>query len=505
MPDPYYCTKCKRKHTKGKIYNDHKKFKEETVVDIEEIKLTKDKIKKLEKKPVPAPRKVAPKKVEKKEEIIVDSSSSTVNFISKFFKPGTIKVEKQKDKNILKDVFNNSIDTFRFLSKKEANILKAIFMIGTIADALKYKDENIFNYISAEQLKKLEQQGIEFSDLEKKIQKTITISSILNQLKEKSISIKKQQLQQKIIVAGLDKAGKTAILTTFGGKLGIDELTKLKPTKRVDRQQIDTDDLALFVWDFGGQTQYRKDYLKNPEAYFLGVDLLLYVIDVQDYGRFEEAFTYLRQILDALVLLEEVPHLLIFVHKFDPDLREDPDIQLNVEFIKENLKDIVLDREFEYEIYLTSIYSQISNEPEFSKFLKQMVNERDLVADPTLDKLDELTKIVRNALNAIIKLSESMTLKHAEINARFEMIEDELLNRPKKEGVISFGAPIPLINPIVKASELHPPPAPGPVPDDAIPPPIAPHAPPKERPQSIRSSIISELKTLIQKNKELSK
>ena len=100
-----------------------------------------------------------------------------------------------------------------------------------------------------------------------------------------------------------------------------------------------------------------------------------------------------------------------------------------------------------------------------------------------------------------------MTLKHAEIDARFEMLEDELLDRPGRSKPISFGQPLPLINPIPTSppTDLHPPPEAKPVPDDAISPPIAPSAPPKPRPQSIRSSIISELKILIQKNKELNK
>lgn len=130
--------------------------------------------------------------MEKKEEIIIESDSSTVNFISKFFKPNTINIEKSKDKQILKDIFSNSIDTFKFLSNKEANILKAIFLITTIEDTLKYKDQNIYNFISAAQLKALEKQGFEFIDLEKKIQKAVTITSILKQLKDKSISIEKK-------------------------------------------------------------------------------------------------------------------------------------------------------------------------------------------------------------------------------------------------------------------------------------------------------------------------
>ena len=97
-----------------------------------------------------------------------------------------------------------------------------------------------------------------------------------------------------------------------------------------------------------------------------------------------------------------------------------------------------------------------------------------------------------------------MTLKHAEIDSRFEMIENELLNRPQRTPDISFGAPLPLIHPIQRGppSELHPPPEPATA--DAIIPPVAPSLP-RAKPQSIRSSIISELKILMQKNRELHK
>ena len=67
---------------------------------------------------------------------------------------------------------------------------------------------------------------------------------------------------------------KTAILSGLGGKLGISELGKLKPTKRIERKRISTTSLDLFIWDFGGQEEYRKDYLAKPEAFFIGTDLL---------------------------------------------------------------------------------------------------------------------------------------------------------------------------------------------------------------------------------------
>lgn len=373
---------------------------------------------------------------------------------------------------------------------------------------MQYKDENLFNYVSTAQLKSLEKQGVEFGDLEKKIQKGITIASILDQLRNKSIKLLTSKEQQKVIVAGLDQAGKTAILTTFGGQLGIEDLSRLAPTKKVDRQMIETEDTVMFVWDFGGQTIYREEYLRNPGAYFIDVNLLLYVIDVQDYKRFDESFKYLKAILNALKTLEEVPHLLIFIHKFDPDLRDDPDILLNVEFVKENLKELLINTNLDYEIYLTSIYSVISKEPRFSKYLKELVAQKDLIADPTSDKIEELGKIISNALNAIIRLSESVATQYDEMDRRFHNIEEKfnLFSRispsdAAKSAVSLTGIAQPAVtnlSDIVMRHNAQPPPS-GPPAISGVPP----TTPRLSSQTSIRSTILGELKELFTKSKQL--
>ncbi|MHA1293467.1 MAG: ADP-ribosylation factor-like protein [Promethearchaeota archaeon] len=474
----------------------------ESVVEIEKVNLFKGK--EQHHQILKEKMHIKPTEIQPKEDIIVESHSNTIKFITKFFRPETIKIGKEKDKNIIRDILKLSIDAFKFLDKKEVNFIKVIFMVNNIGELLQYQGKNLYNYIPSSQLKNFEEQNIDIHDLESRIQKAITISSILNQLREKSLKLDKRI--QKVIVAGLDKAGKTAILTTFGDKLGIEDIAKLKPTKKVDRHKIETKDLSLYIWDFGGQTKYRHDYLRNPGTYFIDVNLLLYVIDCQDYARFEESFTYFKEILDALIMLEEKPYILIFVHKFDPDLRNDANILLNIEFIKENLKEILLDKKFDYEIYLTSIYTVLSREPKFAKFLKKMVNEKDLIADATINKIEELGKIINNALNAIINLSESVSRQFNEIDERFLRIENYLTNNPFKSQITHESININSLSPqnlslssnITPPSTLHPPP-----------PPLNPSNTSPKSPEealngqkSVKGTIIDELKELFAKFKQ---
>ena len=109
----------------------------------------------------------------------------------------------------------------------------------------------------------------------------------------------------------------------FGGEIGIKDLAKLSPTKGVERQEIITSDLVLLIWDFGGQQEYRDKYLEEPNKYFLKIDLIIYVIDLQDPEKYNESINYFEKIIDILEKLEESPYILIFIHKFiSPDYLE---------------------------------------------------------------------------------------------------------------------------------------------------------------------------------------
>jgi len=376
-----------------------------------------------------------------------------IRVLSKFLDP---KMAKVKNLTNIDDVLKLPIYSCRFIRKNEAKVLNELIGISNIEDASKLDKNNPFEKINKikptrdplEATELQEQLDEKFNllqeqnpDIEKYVKKLITISKIVASVKEEDEEFK--HLAQKIVVIGLDNAGKTAILSKFGGRLGITDLAALKPTKGVDRHFIKTADseLDLFVWDMGGQLKYRNQYLENPEKYFLQIDLLIYVIDVQDSERYAESFEYFDEILEILRFLEEDPFILIYIHKYDPDLRNEPEILLSVELLKDNLNQLLTQYGFDYEAYLTSIYSLISNEPQFSKYIKDVMKSVDSLTNPTLRKVEGLGKTLEETMNAVIRLSESISKQLNDLDTRLRAIESGAFQ------IAQSGVPIGITNP----------------------------------------------------------
>ena len=361
--------------------------------------------------------------------------SKIIEVFSKFLDPKLAKDGKLKT---IEEIKKLPLNSFKFISKEEGRLLKEVLDVSTVEKTSKIDRENPFAKLKkikstkdsskdAELQKEIEDKAAliqaENPELVKALNKAIIICSIITNLNDEDEVGRKSA--QKVIVIGLDNAGKTAILNKFGGHLGIFDLANLKPTKGVDRRYIETQNssLDLYIWDFGGQAQYRSKYLKNPEQYFLQVDLLIYVIDLQDPERFPESFEYFEQILKTLTTLEEDPFVLIYIHKFDPDLKHDPETLLNIELLKDNLNQTLTSFGYDYEAYLTSIYSLITNEPEFSKYIKEVMKSTDSLTNPTLRKVEGLGKTLEETMNAVIRLSESLSKQLTELDNRLRAIE----------------------------------------------------------------------------------
>jgi len=396
---------------------------------------------------------------------------------SKFLDEGIIKKGKIKT---IEDVLNLPTHSYKFIDKNEAKMVGELLEVKNISEASKLDKDNPFKDIlkvskSDDELKqqlveKVELLNKKFPNFERHLRKAITISTIIASLSDGKHELEKTE--QKVVVVGLDNAGKTALLTKFGNRLGIGDLAELKPTKGINRQQIVADDLELIIWDFGGQEEYRKKYLANPEQYFLQMNLLMYVIDVQDPERFDDSIEYFGEILDVVHLLEENPYIIVYIHKFDPDIKSDPEVLLNIELLKEKLTELFQEKDlnYDYEIFLTSIFSLISNEPKFSKYIKDVMKSAQSLTDPTLRKVEGMGKILEDTMNAVIRLSESISLQISEIDHRLRAIESGAFQ------IAQSGIPIEIQNPdqIVERNE-----------------------------DRVRANVLDELKDLFQKQKRL--
>jgi GTPase SAR1 family protein len=166
----------------------------------------------------------------------------------------------------------------------------------------------------------------------------------------------------KVCVNGLDNAGKTSMLLAIQNIYGFEsKVANLAPTMLIAHYYRPFLGNIISYWDFGGQDQFRKIYLQNPE-YFENTDVLLYVIDIQDDQRFPESVTYLSNILEILKSTNYDPKNPVFIcfSKYDKEilLNSNFDFTSRIEMITNLLHKTFPDLKFEF--YKSSIYDLYS-------------------------------------------------------------------------------------------------------------------------------------------------
>jgi len=119
--------------------------------------------------------------------------------------------------------------------------------------------------------------------------------------------LKRSDQELRIVVLGLDNAGKTTILK----KLSDEDTTQIMPTQGFNIKSLQHEGFKLNVWDIGGQKTIRA-YWRN---YFENTQALVYVIDSTDRRRLDETGEELSTLMEE-EKLAGVP-VLIFANKQD--------------------------------------------------------------------------------------------------------------------------------------------------------------------------------------------
>jgi len=117
-------------------------------------------------------------------------------------------------------------------------------------------------------------------------------------------------VDKKILMLGLDAAGKTTILY----KLKLGENVTTIPTVGFNVEGIETvNNVRMTVWDVGGQDKIRRLW----NYYFMGSHAVVFVVDSQDRTRIDEA----REELEKIITNDEVRRtcstLLVYANKQD--------------------------------------------------------------------------------------------------------------------------------------------------------------------------------------------
>ncbi len=186
-------------------------------------------------------------------------------------------------------------------------------------------------------------------------------------------------MTKKIAFLGLDNAGKTSIITAITKRFGFEEtVAKLMPTRRIARDTFKFLGLEFSRLDFGGQRIYRDDYLKHPEKFLNGIDLIFYIIDAQDFDRYIESIDYLEEVLLFFKESQEDVMVSILFHKFDPQLIDNVEINKRILTLKQALTRY--SNHFDIFFFETTIFDIKSIMDAFSSGLSMLFEKIEMVS-----------------------------------------------------------------------------------------------------------------------------
>jgi len=123
--------------------------------------------------------------------------------------------------------------------------------------------------------------------------------------------------EMRILMVGLDAAGKTTILY----KLKLGEIVTTIPTIGFNVETVEYKNISFTVWDVGGQDKIRplwRHYFQNTQG-------IIFVVDSNDRERVSEAREELQRMLNEDELRDAL--LLVFANKQDlPNAMTAPEI-----------------------------------------------------------------------------------------------------------------------------------------------------------------------------------
>merc|ERR1719319_84007 len=107
--------------------------------------------------------------------------------------------------------------------------------------------------------------------------------------------LRKDKNEFKLLLLGLDNAGKTSILK----KMANEQIAHIMPTQGFNIKSIEKDGIKFKMWDLGGQRAIRPFW----ENYYKGAGAIVFVVDSTDHRRFNEAAKELKMLMDEIRLV----------------------------------------------------------------------------------------------------------------------------------------------------------------------------------------------------------
>jgi GTPase SAR1 family protein len=228
----------------------------------------------------------------------------------------------------------------------------------------------------------------------------------------------------KIVIVGLDKAGKSSILSILKKGKRLLEIrlliNRLMPTVGEAKERLNIAGVPVNMHELGGREDYRKLYLENPEEYFLNSHALIYVFDLQDTERYDISILYLKKVKDLLNFLDITLPIYCFLHKYEPEVVE----KEQIDNLKRELTPLT------NHIFVTSIYEPSTIANAFTLILQSVLPVTHWLNEGlTRLAIEELKTPYLSIIDKGIVLGEYSAFMYSTTVKIREKIQNELYNR----------------------------------------------------------------------------
>lgn len=191
----------------------------------------------------------------------------------------------------------------------------------------------------------------------------------------------------KISLVGLSGCGKTSLYSVAFAEKSAEETKSLSPTILYETRRHPFLGLQVGIFDFGGQEQYRREYMDKPDV-IRGTDILIPVVDLHSPKDFMQAKDYFNGLLDIYRKSNEKPKIFLFLHKYDTENYQKELLDTNVKKAKEIFLDMFKEYDFDYK--LTSIYLQDELAKTFRDILISSYTELKSHVEKAEEQLEEI-------------------------------------------------------------------------------------------------------------------
>lgn len=292
----------------------------------------------------------------------------------------------------------------------------------------------------------------------------------------------------KLVIAGLDNAGKTSFLIALRHKYNFQEKVKdLKPTIKIDYNSFNfLQRWTINFWDMGGQAKYRKIYINNP-IYFSETNYLYYLIDIQDELKIEESIHYLYELLNIYRNMDYSNEIIICFNKYDPKYKNNDEFADRVEMITNLI--LSQNKDIKFQFFTTSYYdisslskaisfslNKLLNLGEINDKLKSIVEDFGcnhailytdsglIISDYYKESMDtrDFEEIITNKINDNLEFFQRLTDNQVEMDERLSFFKNNMefvkkydINLKNGTNIFYLGISVPLRSIIGMKIELE--------------------------------------------------